>query len=420
METREDHETENVQETSLSPQTNPLTQQNLAFNQRLLEHQKRVADLQKQHLTNQKSKSSQNKVDVYMPPVEKGGSPTTILSGDIKVFKTNDSPVPEPNRDDSLPLAANLISHDPDLDVSIQNTDQGSMDVSDNRDADDVSLTLSCIPSRTDSLKQYPLKDGTFQSNTSSADSSDQKSKQKEESLGTNLEEDAGTQTSFKESPKVTREVKPTVDLQKLQKKREELRNQYPSFFNKPSTTSGPSLDMLSRIRDHREQLRHQREVLERRRYNRTMESSEEVLRKSRTLLSPMDDILVNENDSAKSDSDIDFKIGERKVIQQTANTPPENVKTENTKAKTEEPPIKVVDETESHDSKLSSSSSSRSASNVEKSTMAATLTNVNSILEELRNLQARVLIHQEEDELLKNKRPGIELPDSSIQVVQF
>ena len=293
--------------------------------------------------------------------------------------------------DESLPLSTTGaetskigLTHDnnkpdSDLDVSVMNSDSvilGSSNVNSTAESkrtveEDISLSFSRIESGTTtlSLQQYPLTGSTtsppLSSGSGSALSLSNHNKHKNndkkspalktemsptpaiqrlvgEAVG-GIVESATTQASSlhqksesltqqhldhqQQQQKQQKQSKP-IDMDKLQRKREELRNQYPNLFKKtttisqsqPKTTKGsiaysPSVEILDRLKNHRESLKQQRQLLEQRRHERQMESVEDTLRRSASLgmHSPIDANpapIVSMTDRASSPADdIDFKI---------------------------------------------------------------------------------------------------------------
>ena len=189
--------------------TNPLTQQNLAYNQRLLEHQKRVADLQRRHLLNKQTnqellkhaEQQKSKVTIYLPNVSGAESQSTNLSQSSPAViadcarheeKTN-KPLHNGFPDESLPMQLQADTSqteltrkpDSDLDVSVFNSDSvmpgSTLNTTGDNEDDDVSLSISRIESgvTTLSLQQYPLTGGSSTQPSSSAHSASPQHKQK-------------------------------------------------------------------------------------------------------------------------------------------------------------------------------------------------------------------------------------------------
>ena len=348
---------------------NPLTQQNLTYNHRLLEHQKRVADLQRCHFVNKRinqkliaeaeHKLTSNKVTVYLPDIMGADSPSTILSesspaaNQKEETKKGRPPLFQvPPVDESLSLIntnaaaakdtskTDLIQK-PDLDLDVSVSNSGSLMIN-SPEGTDASLSISRIESRTTtlSLQQYPLTGGSTSPPQSSAQSTLNAEKpissgDREKKIHAATEPEmlpvaspligegdrvvdnsAPTQTLFmhqmKEEVESTttddsliqaqQQVKlqqqqqqsRTIDTERLQRKREQLRSQYPNLFTtttikSPSnttneSTTSPSVKILDRLKNHRESLKQQRQLLEKRRHERHMESVEDILRRSASL----------------------------------------------------------------------------------------------------------------------------------------
>jgi len=266
-----------------------------------LEHQKRVAQLQKRHLANKKvnqelmEAARKQQVDVYLPTAPGAASPSTILTA-------VQSPQSDVNPD--IKLNSERIP-DPELDVSVQNTDElSSSELNYKLQQSDVSLTISCIRSGTESLQQYPL---TGESGPSSQSANSVLASPKEKKVHVNAiekdvhsspqsvidDKDIATQTSFTKIPstrekdsQVFKTTKSTVDKDKLQRKREDLRQRYPDLFEKSNLINSPqhSAELLNHIRNHRDDIRKQRELLERRRRERSIESTKNARHRSPVL----------------------------------------------------------------------------------------------------------------------------------------
>lgn len=215
-----------------------MTKQNIAFNERLLEHQKRVMELQKRHFENKKinqklvEAANQQEMHVYVPQSLRMTSPSTDITR--SVFR-------EPKQLAEISRSRQILGSYADP-LSFSQED-GSYD---------VSLSISAIPPQNEDQERNGcqefldetvettdrvLSEYTDEINTNSKPLNGETEKKETVTQTINVkEQEVATQTSFTEVPKKDIiHIENNTGLKKfeiIENKKEELRQKYPNIFD--------------------------------------------------------------------------------------------------------------------------------------------------------------------------------------------